>query len=141
LVGIGLSLDPTQIHKGDGGGFPPPSPFRAGLACRCPRCGKGRLYRGFLALRDRCEVCGLDYGAADTGDGPAVFLILIVGAIVVFAAVMVEIVVTPAYWVHALLWPPLIIGLSLGLLRPAKALMVALQYRHQASEGGRGGFG
>jgi uncharacterized protein (DUF983 family) len=141
LVGIGLSLDRTHRHSGGGGGFPPPSPFRAGLACRCPRCGKGKLYRGFLALEERCGICGLDYTAADTGDGPAVFLILIVGAIVVFAAVMVEISIMPPYWVHALLWPPLILGLSLGLLRPAKALMIALQYRHQASEGGRGGFG
>ena len=71
-----------------GGGHPPPSAFVAGLACRCPRCGAGRLYDGFLALRERCEICGLDFAAADTGDGPAVFLILIVGAIVVFAAVM-----------------------------------------------------
>jgi uncharacterized protein (DUF983 family) len=140
LVGIGLSSDRIQGTKGGGGGFPPPSPFRAGLGCRCPRCGKGKLYRGFLTLRGGCEVCGLDYAAADTGDGPAVFLILIVGAIVVFAAVMVEISVMPPYWVHAVLWPPLILGLSLGLLRPAKALMIALQYRHQAGEGGRGGF-
>ena len=139
-MGIGLSFDRTHRPAAGGGGFPPPSPFRAGLACRCPRCGKGRLYRGFLALDQRCETCGLDYGAADTGDGAAVFLILIIGAIVVFAAVMVEILFMPPYWVHALLWPPLILGLSLGLLRPAKALMVALQYRHQASEGGRGGF-
>ena len=139
-MGIGLSLDRTHRHSGGGGGFPPPSPFRAGLACRCPRCGKGKLYRGFLALEERCGICGLDYTAADTGDGPAVFLILIVGAIVVFAAVMDEVSIMPPYWVHALLWPPLILGLSLGLLRPAKALMIALQYRHQASEGGRGGF-
>ena len=91
-------------------------------------------------MRERCEVCGLDYARADTGDGPAVFIIFIVGALVVFAAIMVEISVMPPYWVHALLWPPLILGLSLGLLRPAKALMMALQYRHQASEGGRGSF-
>jgi uncharacterized protein (DUF983 family) len=91
-------------------------------------------------LRDRCSFCGLDYAQADTGDGPAVFIILIVGAIVVFSALVVELVVTPPYWVHALLWPPLVLGLSLGLLRPAKALMMALQYRHQASEGGRARF-
>jgi uncharacterized protein (DUF983 family) len=114
--------------------------LRGGLRCRCPRCGEGRLYDGFLALRERCEVCGLDYGAADTGDGPAVFLILIVGAIVVFAAVMVEILYMPPDWVHALLWPPLILGLSLGLLRPAKALLIALQYRHAASQSGDGSF-
>lgn len=91
-------------------------------------------------MRDRCAQCGLDYAQADTGDGPAVFIILIVGAIVVFAALTVELAVMPPYWVHALLWPPLILGLSLGLLRPAKSLMMALQYRHQASEGGRTRF-
>jgi uncharacterized protein (DUF983 family) len=124
----------------DGGGHPPPSPFRAGLACRCPRCGTGRLYRGFLSLRERCEACGLDYAQADTGDGPAVFIILIVGAIVVFLAVMTEIWAMPPYWVHAVLWPPLILGLSLGLLRPMKALMIALQFRNQAGEGKGAGF-
>ncbi len=87
-------------------------------------------------MHERCSSCGLDYAQADTGDGPAVFIILIVGAIVVAAALLVELTIMPPYWVHALLWPPLILGLSLGLLRPAKALMMALQYRHQASEGG-----
>ena len=91
-------------------------------------------------MRDRCPACGLDYSKADTGDGPAVFIILIVGAIVVLCAVLTEIWYTPPYWVHALLWPPLILALSLGLLRPAKALMIALQFRHQASEGGMARF-
>ena len=139
-MGIGLSSDLTEAKPRGGGGFPPPSPFRAGLSCRCPRCGEGRLYRGFLTLRDHCEACGLDYARADTGDGPAVFIIFIVGAIVVFAALIVELWAMPPYWVHALLWPPLILALSLGLLRPAKALMMALQYRHQAGEGGRDAF-
>ena len=135
-----LTRERGQSTPSDGGGFPPPSPFRAGLACRCPRCGTGRLYRGFLSLRERCEVCGLDYAQADTGDGPAVFIILIVGAIVVFLAVMTEIWAMPPYWVHAVLWPPLILGLSLGLLRPMKALMIALQFRNQAGEGKGAGF-
>ena len=119
----------------DGGGHPPPSPFRAGLACRCPRCGTGRLYRGFLSLRERCEACGLDYAQADTGDGPAVFIILIVGAIVVFLAVMTEIWAMPPYWVHALLWGPLILLTTLLPLRPMKGLLIALQYHHKAEEG------
>jgi uncharacterized protein (DUF983 family) len=105
-----------------------------------PTLRQGQLYRGFLSLRDQCPACGLDYSKADTGDGPAVFIILIVGAIVVLCAVLTEIWYTPPYWVHALLWPPLILALSLGLLRPAKALMIALQFRHQASEGGMARF-
>ena len=139
---MGFTLTDYRANQGatDGGGISPPSPFEAGLFCRCPRCGKGQLYRGFLSLRDRCPACGLDYSKADTGDGPAVFIILIVGAIVVLCAVLTEIWYTPPYWVHALLWPPLILALSLGLLRPAKALMIALQFRHQASEGGMARF-
>ena len=116
------------------------SPWAAGLKARCPRCGAGPMFSGFLAVRDTCPACGLDYGFADTGDGPAVFIILIVGAIVVFLAVMTEIWAMPPYWVHAVLWPPLILGLSLGLLRPMKALMIALQFRNQAGEGKGAGF-
>src|SRR5207302_2308863 len=67
-----------------------PSPIAAGLACRCPRCGKGKLFQGFLDLRPRCDECGLDYSFADSGDGPAVFVILLAGFIVVFAALIVE---------------------------------------------------
>lgn len=139
-MGFALTPDGPERSLTGGGGPSPPSELAAGLGCRCPRCGKGELFQGFVSLRDRCSACGLDYAMADSGDGPAVFIILIVGAIVVLLAVLTEIWVMPPYWVHAVLWPPLILGLSLGLLRPAKALMIALQYRHQASEGGRAGF-
>ncbi len=107
-----------------------------GLACRCPRCGRGRLFKGFLGLRERCEACGLDYSKADAGDGPAVFVILILGAVVVFLALMVEIEYQPPLWLHALIWPPLILGGAIAMLRPMKATMIALQYRHKASESG-----
>lgn len=115
--------------------LPPVSPYRAGLRCRCPRCGKGRLFNGFLELAPRCESCGLDFSFADSGDGPAVFVILIAGFIVVFSAMLVEILWRPPYWLHALLWLPLILLTTLGLLRPAKGLMIALQYHHKAEEG------
>ncbi|HEX8827912.1 MAG TPA: DUF983 domain-containing protein, partial [Xanthobacteraceae bacterium] len=81
----------------------------AGLSCSCPRCGKGRLFEGFLTLRPRCEHCGLDYAFADSGDGPAVFVMFIAGAIVVGAALITEILFHPPYWVHAALWLPLIL--------------------------------
>jgi uncharacterized protein (DUF983 family) len=110
-------------------------PWVAGLLCRCPRCGKGSLYKGFLALRDRCPECGLDYSFADSGDGPAVFIMLIVGFIVTGGALTVEILYEPPYWVHAVLWIPLAIFLSLAILRPSKALLIALQYSNKASEG------
>ena len=111
------------------------SPYLAGVRCRCPRCGRGRLFTGFLTLAPACESCGLDYGFADAGDGPAVFVILIAGFLVVGAAVIVEFVWRPPYWVHALLWGPLILVVTLGLLRPLKGLLVALQFHHKAEEG------
>ena len=115
--------------------------IRAGLRCRCPRCGGGKLFQGFLTLRPRCEVCGLDYGFADSGDGPAVFIMFFAGFIVVGAALLTEIAFQPPYWVHAALWLPLILILTLGLLRPMKGLMIALQYYHKAEERRFGGTG
>ena len=106
----------------------------AGLSCRCPRCGQGRLFAGFLKLQPRCERCGLDYGFADSGDGPAVFIMFLAGAIVVGAALVTEILFQPPYWVHAALWLPLIVLVTLGPLRPMKGLMIALQYHHKAAE-------
>jgi uncharacterized protein (DUF983 family) len=114
---------------------PHPSPWRSGFLCRCPRCGKGPLYQGFLAVRERCPVCGLDYSFADSGDGPVVFIMLIVGFIVTGGALAVEILYQPPYWVHGALWIPLAIGLSLLILRPFKALLIALQYANKAAEG------
>ncbi len=107
----------------------------AGLSCRCPRCGRGKLFQGFLTLRPRCEACGLDYDFADSGDGPAVFIMLLAGFIVVGAALITEVVYQPPYWVHAVLWLPLILIVTLGPLRPMKGLMIALQYHHRAGEG------
>src|SRR5262245_23543110 len=113
----------------------PLSPFHTGLACRCPRCGQGRLFEGFLTIRPRCEHCGLDFAFADSGDGPAVFVVFIAGAIVVACALFTELRYEPPFWVHALLWGPLILICALGPLRPMKGLMVALQYHHKAAEG------
>src|SRR4029077_16941229 len=113
--------------------------IRAGLRCRCPRCGKGKLFAGFLTLRPRCEVCGLDYGFADAGDGPAVFIMFLAGFIVVGSALIVEVFYHPPYWVHAVLWLPLILIVTLGPLRPMKGLMIALQHYHKAEERRFGG--
>lgn len=119
----------------DESSYPPVSPFAAGLKGRCPRCGRGRLFAGFLRTAPRCDDCGLDFGFADSGDGPAVFIILVVGFIVVGAALAVEVLYQPPYWLHGLLWLPLTVLLSLGLLRPFKATLLALQFRHKAEEG------
>ena len=110
-------------------------PVIAGLTGRCPRCGKGRLFSGFLTLRPRCEVCGLDYSFADAGDGPAIFVILFAGFLVVGAALAVEVIYEPPFWLHAVLWLPLILLVTLLPLRAVKGLLIALQFHHSAAEG------
>jgi len=106
-----------------------------GIACKCPRCGKGGIYSGFLTLRPACESCGLDYAFMDSGDGPAIFMIMIAGAIVVGAALIVEIKYQPPFWLHAALWLPLILATTLLPLRSMKSLLIALQYHHKAAPG------
>lgn len=114
---------------------PSVSPLRAGLTSSCPRCDKGRLFSGFLTIAPKCDHCELDFRFADSGDGPAIFIILFAGFVVVTAALAVEVIYQPSYWIHAALWLPLTALLSLGLLRPFKATLVALQFRHKAEEG------
>jgi uncharacterized protein (DUF983 family) len=113
----------------------PPSPYAAGLKARCPRCGQGPLFRSGLVLRENCERCGLSYAFADSGDGPAVFAIFILGFVVLGAALWVEFRVGPPVWVHVVLWGLLTPLLALVLLRVLKAALIALQYKHQAGEG------
>lgn len=112
------------------------SPFVAGLRSRCPRCGEGRLYQGLLTLRPRCESCGLDLRKADSGDGPAVVLIFVLGFTMVPLAILLEVLAEPPLWLHAVLWGFVILGGALLLLRPTKALFIALQYRNRASDSG-----
>jgi len=111
------------------------SPFATGLMCRCPRCGKGKLFQGFLDIRPKCDACGLDYKFVDSGDGPAVFIVLLAGFVVVTCALITEFKYEPPFWVHAVLWGPLILATTLLPLRPLKGLMIALQYHHKAAEG------
>ena len=104
-------------------------PIRAGLLCRCPNCGKGPLFAGFLKIVDRCEVCGFDFTRLNTGDGAAIFIMQIAGGIVVFSALYVQIAFNPPIWAMLLVSLPLVAGLSIGLMRPGKGLMIALQMR------------
>ena len=106
-----------------------------GLACKCPRCGRGKLFSGFLTLRPRCEACELDYAFIDAGDGPAIFVIMLAGAIVVASALIVEVKYQPPFWLHAVLWLPLILATTLLPLRSMKALLIALQFHHKAAPG------
>jgi uncharacterized protein (DUF983 family) len=111
-----------------------PSAFSAGLKSRCPACGEGSLFEGFLTVRARCSACGADLSAQDSGDGPVAFIILIVGAIVVTLALVTEVKYGPPVWLHLLLWLPL--TLVLALMRPFKAVLIALQYKHRRHDFG-----
>ena len=115
--------------------YPDLSPLKSGLAGKCPRCGRGKLFEGFLAVRRRCDQCGLDFSFADSADAPAFFVMFISGFIVAGSALVVEVLYAPPYWVHALLWGPLILLTTLAPLRPMKGLLIALQYHHKAAEG------
>jgi uncharacterized protein (DUF983 family) len=114
--------------------YPPVSPLTAGLRCRCPRCGRGKLYDGLLTVAVTCSVCGLDLRAEDAGDGPAVFVVLILGAVVVGLAILVEVEFAPPMWVHLVLWTPVVFGGAILMLRPLKAWLIAMQYRHRRME-------
>ncbi len=109
------------------------SPFFAGLLCRCPECGRGKLLRGLLDVRAACEDCGLDYSPHDAGDGPAVFVILIVGGLAVTLAFMVENAFMLPVWAHLIYQIPFVLGASILLLRHLKVTLIALQYRHHVA--------
>lgn len=115
--------------------YPQVSPYVAGLGGKCPRCGQGALFKNFIGLKDRCEVCNLDYSKADAGDGPAVFIIFIVGFIAVAVAFIARFVWFAPILTAFLISGGIAIALILVLLRPFKATLVALQYRHKAEEG------
>jgi uncharacterized protein (DUF983 family) len=106
-----------------------------GLTCKCPRCGHGKLFKGFLDIAPGCESCGLDYSFTDAGDGPAVFIILIAGFVVVFIALIIEVKYEPPFWLEALISVPLVLAATLLPLRSAKSLLISLQYHHKAAEG------
>lgn len=122
-----------MTHETRGGDWPPLSALRTGLLCRCPRCGQGRLFAGYLKVVDSCAVCGLDLREHDSGDGPAVFIIFILGFIVVPLAVWTEFRFAPPFWLHVAIWPVVLLGGTFALLPPLKGLMVALQYRHRST--------
>ena len=111
------------------------NPVLAGLACRCPNCGEGPLFEGFLGIAPRCEACGADLRSADTGDGPAVFVILIGGFLACFGLLFTYVAFRPPIWLELVIWLPLGAILCLVLLRPFKAMLFAMQFHHKAAEG------
>ena len=111
-----------------------PTLAAATAAGLCPRCGSPGLFAGVAQFAPACRACGLDFAALDVGDGPAAFLILIVGAIVAVAAILVDLAYSPAWWVH-LMWVPVLVALTLAGLRLGKAALIYQIYRHDAGEG------
>lgn len=114
--------------------YPPLNPVITGIRCRCPRCGKGALYKGYLKIADRCDVCDLDFSFADTADGPAFFVMSIVGIFGMAGFMWFEFTVHPPIWVHFVFTFPLMVVLCLWMLRPFKGWMAAAQYKHKAKE-------
>ncbi|MGH6780725.1 MAG: DUF983 domain-containing protein [Sphingomonadaceae bacterium] len=112
-----------------------PGTAQVALGGLCPRCGAKTLFTGFIRFAPKCVTCGLDYGQFNVGDGPAAFLILIVGALVTLGAVTLQLAAEPPFWVHVLLWVPLTAALVIGLLRIAKGALIGLEYRNRAREG------
>lgn len=115
--------------------FTPPTPIKVGLLNRCPRCANGPLFVGLLEPAKECSECSLDYGFIDSGDGPAVFVILIIGFLITGMAMLLQSVANPPIWVHMLIWIPVLTAASIWSLRLAKGIMIALQYQTSAREG------
>jgi len=112
-----------------------PAPILAGLRSRCPQCGRGRLFQSYLKIAPRCASCGADFSHADSGDGPAVFVMFLVGAIVVPFAFILQFGLKLDMWLTITLTSIATIGLSLALLPPFKGVLFALQWKHKAGEG------
>jgi uncharacterized protein (DUF983 family) len=112
-----------------------PDTARAAIRGLCPRCGADGLFVGAVRFSDQCARCALDFGQFNVGDGPAAFLIMIVGAIVTLLSVIVQLSAEPPFWVHILLWVPITAALVVGLLRVAKGALLTLEYRNRAREG------
>lgn len=119
-----------------------PTIGEAALFGMCPRCGARTLFSGVIAFAEKCRACELDYARFNVGDGPAAFLTMVIGAFVVALALWLQLSIAPPWWVHVILWVPLIIGGVIGGLRLAKAWLLITEYRrgaeehrHQGSEG------
>ncbi len=131
-----MSGSPTSAHPEDTKRvWPLLSPFSTGIRGRCPRCGQGRLFKGFLTLAPRCEVCGLDYSFADPADGPAFFVICFTCVPAVLFAVWLEVKYEAPYWVHLVTSLPVLLLTCIPPLRPLKGWLIASQYVYKAEEG------
>ncbi|MCU6454421.1 DUF983 domain-containing protein [Sphingomonas sp. A2-49] len=123
--------DPTPVPAADA----PPSIVQAGLRGLCPRCGRPTLFDGWIKFADRCSHCALDYSQFNVGDGPAAFLTLILGTLVVIGAIALELTLHPPLWLHMLIWIPVTLAGVVWSLRLAKGALMSAEYRNAAREG------
>jgi uncharacterized protein (DUF983 family) len=114
--------------------YPQISTTYVAIKGRCPRCGRGKLFRNLLAVADRCAACGLDYSGHEQGDGPAFLAILLIGTLATISAAIVEMKIAPPLWVHALLWIPFVMAGSVLSLRWLKAALIAMQYQYRPED-------
>ena len=114
--------------------LPAPRPVDVALKGLCPRCGAPTLFAGWIGFAPACRACGLDFSAFNVGDGPAALLILVLGGAIVAAVIVLELSVSPPFWVHVLIWVPLSAAAVVAALRVAKAALLALEYRNKARE-------
>lgn len=115
--------------------YPPVEPIQAGLSGCCPRCGQGKAFSGMITLKDRCAACGFDMSQFEVGDGPAIFVIMIANFLVMGMALWVEFTFEPPLWLHAILWLPVIAAICILCIRIFKGMLLAQQYRKDASQG------
>lgn len=107
----------------------------AALLGLCPGCGSRTLFTGLAQFAPRCRVCGLDFSSFNVGDGPAAFLTLIIGAVIVGLALWLEVAVHPPFWVHVILWVPVTTLAVIWGLRAGKGALLAAEYQRKAGEG------
>ena len=114
-----------------------PSIARAALFGLCPQCGSKTLFAGLGRFAERCDNCGLDFSSFNVGDGPAALLTMVIGALIIVLALILDAAAHPPFWVHAIIWIPVTAALTVVTLRMAKAALVAAEYRNRAREAGK----
>jgi uncharacterized protein (DUF983 family) len=122
----------TDIQTNSGG---QPGIAKAALFGLCPECGAKTLFAAPARFANQCSHCGLDYSAFNVGDGPAAILTLILGALIIAAAIGVDIALRPPFWVHVIIWVPVTSLMVLFSLRLAKGALLVAEHRNKAAEG------
>lgn len=130
-----MSPDETPATDENGRTWPKLDPLKTGPFGRCPRCGQGHLFKSFLQIADKCDVCGLDFSYADPADGPAFFVLCFTCVPAVVWTLMLEILASPPFWVHLVTSLPLLLIMCILPLRPLKGWLVASQFFFKAREG------